>query len=181
MKVLYESYKLVKLTKPYIPGFLAFREVNFLVDLVNQLRAQKPALVPQIIFVDGNGTLHTRGFGSACHFGVLAGLPTVGVAKNLMFVDGLSTDSVKQKFRDQCHRGGDAIPLIGDSGVCHGWALKSTDDSNNPIYISSGHRISQKLALDLSKSVCDYRIPEPVRQADLRSRNYIRKYYRPSK
>ena len=33
--------------------------------------------------VDGNGLLHPRECGIACHIGVVTGLPTLGVAKNL--------------------------------------------------------------------------------------------------
>jgi deoxyinosine 3'endonuclease (endonuclease V) len=39
--------------------------------------------------VDGFGVLHPRGLGSASQLGVLAGLPTIGVAKNLLHVEGL--------------------------------------------------------------------------------------------
>ncbi len=61
MSVLYEDYRLVQLTRPYIPGFLAFREVDHLLELVQKLRACAPQLVPHVCFVDGNGVLHPRG------------------------------------------------------------------------------------------------------------------------
>lgn len=81
LNVVYERYQMVRLTKPYIPGFLAFREVPFLLDLLNELRKTRPELVPQVVFMDGNGVLHPRGCGVACHFGVVADIPTIGVAK----------------------------------------------------------------------------------------------------
>lgn len=60
-QVVYERYKFVELKLPYIPGFLAFREVGFLVDLINELKENHPELLPQLILVDGNGYLHPRG------------------------------------------------------------------------------------------------------------------------
>lgn len=38
---------MVSLTAPYVSGFLAFREVPFLVDAVRRLREKEPRLVPQ--------------------------------------------------------------------------------------------------------------------------------------
>lgn len=72
---------MVQLTQPYIPGFLAFREVDHLLALLERLRASRPELVPDVIFVDGNGVLHPRGFGLASHLGVLARIPTVGLRR----------------------------------------------------------------------------------------------------
>lgn len=40
----------------------------------------------QILLVDGNGLLHARQFGSACHIGVEYDIPTIGVAKNLLSI-----------------------------------------------------------------------------------------------
>lgn len=52
---------MVHLSSPYVPEYLAFREVEFLVNCVSRLLKSKPELVPQVILVDGNGMLHPRG------------------------------------------------------------------------------------------------------------------------
>lgn len=48
LQVLYEDCRHVQLTQPYISGFLAFREVPFLVEQVDRLREQRPELIPQV-------------------------------------------------------------------------------------------------------------------------------------
>lgn len=50
--------------------------------------------------MDGCGILHPQGFGAACHLGVVTGLPTVGVAKNLLFVEGLDRKGVHQALQE---------------------------------------------------------------------------------
>eukprot|EP01127_Copromyxa_protea_P003108 TRINITY_DN12978_c0_g1_i1.p1 TRINITY_DN12978_c0_g1~~TRINITY_DN12978_c0_g1_i1.p1 ORF type:complete len:243 (-),score=54.72 TRINITY_DN12978_c0_g1_i1:166-894(-) len=174
LKVLHERMEMVKLTLPYIPGFLAFREVSFLNNLIKRFSEEHPEDVPQLIFVDGNGYLHPRGFGLACHLGVLTGIPTIGIGKTLMYVDGLDKKSVKQKFVTHCKKGGDHVDLVGQSGHVWGSAFKSTDTATNPIYVSIGHKVNLETAVKLTKEACLFRIPEPVRQADLRSRDYLR-------
>ena len=143
LKVVYEVYEMVKLTKPYIPGFLAFREVPFLLALLQNLRKNRPELVPQVIFMDGNGVLHPRGCGVASHFGVVADIPTLGVAKTyshlihckltlpcrLMYVDGLSIETVKPEFRARALHAGDSMELKGDSGRVWGAAFRGSEDS----------------------------------------------------
>ncbi|XP_073876949.1 endonuclease V isoform X1 [Macaca fascicularis] len=60
LEVVYEESRMVSLTAPYVSGFLAFREVPFLLELVQQLREKEPGLMPQVLLVDGNGVLHHR-------------------------------------------------------------------------------------------------------------------------
>nr|XP_031541712.1 endonuclease V isoform X3 [Vicugna pacos] len=166
---------MVSLTAPYVSGFLAFREVFFMVDAVRRLREKEPHLVPQVLFVDGNGVLHHRGFGVACHLGVLTDLPCVGVAKKLLQVDGLENSALhKEKIR-LLRAGGDSFPLMGGSGTVLGMALRSHDHSTKPLYVSVGHKMSLEAAVRLTHGCCRFRIPEPVRQADIRSRGYIRR------
>ncbi|XP_017497950.1 endonuclease V isoform X2 [Manis javanica] len=129
----------------------------------------------QVLLVDGNGVLHHRGFGVACHLGILTDLPCVGVAKKLLQVDGLENNALhKEKIR-LLRAGGDTFPLMGGSGTILGMALKSHDHSTKPLYVSVGHKVSLEAAVRLTRGCCKFRIPEPVRQADIRSRDYIRR------
>ncbi|XP_069337884.1 endonuclease V isoform X1 [Eulemur rufifrons] len=175
LKVVYEESRMVSLTAPYVSGFLAFREVPFLVDAVRRLQAKEPGLVPQVILVDGNGVLHHRGFGVACHLGVLTGLPCIGVAKKLLHVDGLKNNALHKEKIQLLQAGGDSFPLTGESGTVLGMALRSHDHSSKPLYISVGHKMGLETAVRLTQRCCRFRIPEPVRQADIRSREHIRK------
>eukprot|EP01132_Coremiostelium_polycephalum_P002019 gene2019-2486_t len=175
LKVVYQDLRFVKLTLPYIPSFLAFRETPFLMDQINAMRQSNSPFIPQVILVDGNGLLHPRGFGLACHLGVLSGIPTIGIGKTFFHVDGLDAKSIKDKvINGGCKDGGDHVKVVGESGKVWGAAVISHKDSKNPIYVSQGHRLSLDTCLQIVKLTTTYRIPEPVRQADLKSREYIR-------
>ena len=78
---------------PYIPGFLAFREVPHVMKLLKRNK------VPiECILVDGNGILHNNGCGFASYLGVLINIPTIGVSKKFFDVDGLKKSKVTQMF-----------------------------------------------------------------------------------
>lgn len=100
LKVVYEDFEYVRLDEPYVPGFLAFREIPSLIPLFDKLREKKPELWPQVILVDGNGIIHQNGFGLACHLGVLLNTPTVGCGKTFFYVDGLSKQRVEEDCED---------------------------------------------------------------------------------
>src|SRR5271166_2568334 len=53
IEIVYEDHKIVRLTIPYISGFLAFREVPHYKDLLDILKLKAPQFFPQIILVDG--------------------------------------------------------------------------------------------------------------------------------
>ncbi|XP_068920211.1 endonuclease V isoform X1 [Petaurus breviceps papuanus] len=166
---------MVNLTAPYVSGFLAFREVPFLVDAIKRLQKKEPSLMPQVLLVDGNGVLHHRGFGVACHIGILTDLPCIGVAKKLLHVDGLKNNDLHKEKIQQLKMGGDTFPLLANSGAILGMALKSHSKSSKPLYVSVGHKMSLGTSVCLIQACCRYRIPEPIRQADMRSREYIRR------
>ncbi len=84
--------------------------------------------------------------------------------------------SVGTAAAEQLHKGGDWMPLVGQSGSTWGAALRSTDTTTNPIFVSVGHRVSLATACALAARCCQFRVPEPVRQADQRSREFLRQH-----
>jgi len=174
-EVIYSRFEMVELKLPYMSGFLAFREVPFLLKLVEDLKQNHPELFPQLIMVDGNGSYHQRGFGLACHLGVLANIPTIGCGKTYLNVDGITFQQIKE-WEKTLSKGGEHHALIGQSGTVWGALFRATSTSSKAIFISPGHRISLETTIKIVKLSCSYRIPEPVRQADLMSREYIRKH-----
>lgn len=135
---------------PYIPGFLAFREVPALVDAYRQLPVK-----PELLFVDGHGISHPRGLGIASHLGVLLDCPTIGVAKSIL---------VGRPEGELGNRAGDTIPLMW-KGQTIGAVLR-TKPNVQPVYIATGHKISLETAVFwVTQCLTRYRLPEPTRQA----------------
>ncbi|KAF9365432.1 hypothetical protein BGX34_010059 [Mortierella sp. NVP85] len=191
LKVVYENHAKVKLTLPYIAGYLAFREVEPLMGLIDTLRANRPELEPQVILVDGCGILHPRGFGLASHLGLLANIPTIGCSKNYLVIDGdgpilgAQPTEFKYTFRDFVEDHPEAqglMELKGEvTGKVYGAALsaatkQSGEGAQNPVFVSIGHRVSLETSVALVRACSLYRVPEPIRQADLKSRTEIRKW-----
>ena len=183
LEVVHVSMHHCTMDLPYIPGFLAFREVRPLQFLIDGLRQAHPELVPQLILVDGNGKLHYRRCGQATHLGIVCDIPTIGCAKKLLAVDGLMRDVVKPTLIKQYEDSGgklNSLPLQSPlTGELLGVAALTGNSSRQPIYVSPGHRVSVQSAWRLVESMGKTRIPEPVRQADLRSRAYIRQHFPP--
>lgn len=135
---------------PYVPGLLSFRELPALLAALARLSQR-----PDLVFVDGQGIAHPRRLGIAAHFGVVSGLPSIGVAKKRLH----------GRFEPPGPARGDRSPIL-DGGACIGWALRSRPRCN-PLIVSPGHRVSVDGALDWTlRSLRGYRLPEPTRLAD---------------
>ena len=140
-----------RVTFPYIPGLLSFRELPVLLEAFRRL-----PLVPDVVLVDGQGIAHPRRLGLASHLGLWLGIPTVGCAKSRLCGE----------HPPPGRRRGDRVPL------CQGGeeigAVLTTRDNVKPLYISPGHRMDIATAVDLTLACGGrYRLPEPTRQAHL--------------
>mgnify|MGYP001259544263 CR=1 FL=1 len=174
-QVVYEDYIVCNLSIPYISGFLGFREIPQYTKLLDKMKSDPTLskLFPQVLMIDGAGVLHERKFGCACQIGTQYDIPTIGVAKTLMCVDGLNERQVKQDFVNNCKTKSDSIELVGQSGYVYGLALKTALNVINPLYISVGHKISLGTAKKLVLSTCIYKNPEPIRNSDIKSKLYL--------
>jgi len=149
LKLIERATSRVRITLPYVPGFLSFREEPAVIAAYNKLRNK-----PDMILFDGQGIAHPRKAGLACAVGITLDKPTIGCAKTRLI--GEYTDPKKTK--------GSASPLFYNDEIV-GFVLRTKDDTK-PIFVSPGHKISLKTAKQIALACCTkYRIPEPLRYA----------------
>jgi deoxyribonuclease V len=145
---LLETQTVMQLAKfPYIPTFLAFREVPAAVACVKRLKIQ-----PDVFLVDGHGLAHSYRCGFASHLGLALRRPTVGVAKNKLVGEHVEI--------------GENSYLVQSGEVIA--AVVSHHSGSKPVYVSVGHLLSLETAVKIVKHCTrGGRIPEPIRQAHL--------------
>ena len=146
------------ITFPYVSGFLTFRELPLLLELFD--RAQSAGRRAELVFVDGNGILHPRRAGIAACFGVLTGIPTIGIGKKLLLgsVDLKRVTPAAPQF------------VVADEYRL-GAAMKAKSTSR-PIFVSPGHLVDLEDALRMTRLLLHgHRLPEPVFHADAVSRS----------
>ncbi|MFW6111886.1 MAG: endonuclease V [Candidatus Bipolaricaulota bacterium] len=146
-----ETYAQSEVKFPYIPGYLAFRELPALVNLLEGMGEK--GVLAEVIFVDGNGLLHPRKAGLASHLGVELSHPTIGVAKSLLCGDVNERDLASGETRK-----------VEVDGEVLGLAIK-TYERANPIYVSVGNKIGLEQAGRLVLEYSKYKLPEPIRRA----------------
>ena len=145
------GYSLVKteVNFPYVPGYLAFREIPALMQAWEQLPVK-----PDVLIADGHGIAHPRRMGIAAHFGVLTDKPTVGCAKKKLI--GIYKEPGLEKFDST---------LLYDKEEMIGCVLRAKKNVK-PVFISPGHKMDIKSSLELIKKCShNHRIPEPTRLA----------------
>jgi deoxyribonuclease V len=134
---------------PYIPGLLSFREVPTVLDALGKLK-----ILPDLLLCDGQGIAHPRRLGIASHLGLLTEIPSIGVAKTRLC--GRHQPVPDERGAWQPLTDGDEV--IG--------AVLRTRPGTNPLFISTGHRVSLTTALDyVMRCTTRYRLPETTRWA----------------
>ncbi len=160
-QVVEETTAVGRISFPYVPGLLAFRELPTVLDALAALRA-----TPDLVVCDGYGLAHPRRLGLASHLGVLTGLRTIGVAKT-PFVFGYEQPGPER---------GSCSPLLDlDTGEEVGRALR-TRVGVKPVFVSVGHRIGLDEAVAATLALAPhYRLPETTRRADALCREALRR------
>lgn len=155
-KVLETKHYSGKIDVPYMPGFLAFRELPLVLKAAELLEHE-----PDLYVFDGNGYLHPRHMGIATHASFYLNKPTVGIAKTYFRVDK------KTDYTEPGNEAGSFTDIVID-GEVYGRALR-THTGVKPVFVSVGNRISLDTACRLALELTDResRVPVPTRLADL--------------
>jgi deoxyribonuclease V len=141
----YES----RLTFPYVPGLLAFREITSVVGALREVESE----VDAVIF-DAHGLAHPRGMGLASHLGIFVDVPSVGCAKSRLVGEHEEPGPKKGDTADLVYR----KKVVGK--------VVRTRPGVSPVYVSVGNRIDLVSSVDLVLRCCTrYRLPETTRQA----------------
>lgn len=149
---------------PYLTGYLAFRELPPLLDLIERVR-RFDRLAP-VVLVDGSGRLHPRRAGIACNLGVAARVASIGVAKKLLAGRVESPEPLEA---------GRSVQVVDQEGEILGLAIRSSPRSRRSIYVSVGHGLDLETAERLVRTtLAGHRLPEPIRWADRLSREAAR-------
>lgn len=114
---------------PYVPGLLSFREAPAYLEALAALPE-----APEALLVDGQGVAHPRGLGIASHLGVHLDLPSVGVAKRLLY--GRPEAPLPEEK-------GAAVRLLAPDGRPLGYVYRSRTGVK-PLYVSPGHRVGPR-------------------------------------
>jgi deoxyribonuclease V len=148
-----------KISYPYVPGLLSFREVPLLLKAFECLER-----LPDVVLCDGQGVAHPRRLGLASHLGLWLNLPTVGCAKTRLVGRHAKLGPRRGQYRSLLHR---------DQKV--GVVLRTRTDVK-PLYVSPGHLAGIDSSRRLVARCClQTRLPEPIRRAHLAVQRAVRK------
>lgn len=146
---------------PYVPGYLTFREGPAIMSALKKLKRK-----PDLLVCDGQGIAHPRRIGIAAHLGVLLDMPSIGCAKTRLIGDYAEPGRKKGNWSYLKHNG----EIIG--------AVLRTRSGVKPVFVSPGHKIDMTGSIEIVLNCTDkYRIPEPLRRADMLSKKIKRKWY----
>lgn len=149
-------------------GSIAFYGMSEVPHYLTLLRRCPACVYPDLALIEGHGVLHNRQAGPATQFGIESGVPTVGVAKNLVSVDWVDERAVQCQFHQVCCRPGDMIPIFSatrDALGNHTVLGAAVNVANTPLYVSVGHGVSLETATDIIIAVSKDVNPEPLRKA----------------
>lgn len=152
--ILEEAYAFRKLSFPYVPGYLTFREGPALFNAVKKLKRK-----PDLFLFDGQGIAHQHHMGLATHLGILLNTPSVGCAKSRLVGQYKEPGNSKGESTELLYKG----RTVG--------AVLRTRTNIKPLFVSPGHLIDIRDSLDVVLACTGkFRIPEPLRYADRLSR-----------
>lgn len=156
-EVLETAHASRKVTFPYIPGLLSFREAPACIAAVEKLRKQ-----PDLFLVDGQGVAHPRRLGLAAHLGLFFEKPTIGCAKSRLIGTYEEPPFEKGSYTLLT----DKTTVESDARSETIGAVVRTRTNVKPLFVSVGNKCTLDNAIEITLAcTTKYRLPEPTRLA----------------
>jgi len=157
-EVVEKTTAIQKVTFPYIPGLLSFREAPVCLAAVEKLKIE-----PDVFIIDGQGIAHPRRFGLASHLGLFFDKPTIGCAKSRLTGTFKEPPPEKGKYTLLLDK-----PIYKSQSTRHETigAVVRTRTNVEPVFVSVGNKCTLKDAIEITLAyTTKYRLPEPTRLA----------------
>ncbi len=158
------AYALRKVTFPYIPGLLSFREVPACIAAVKKLKNE-----PDLFIIDGQGVAHPRRLGLAAHLGLFFDKPTIGCAKSRLtglFEEPPLGKGAYSLLKDKKGMKQDTQHAIPDTQYETIGAVVRTRTNVKPVFVSVGNKCTLEDVIKITLGcTTKYRLPEPTRLA----------------
>lgn len=135
-----------EVTFPYIPGFLAFRELPIIIKLYDKVKCEISENT--LFFVDGHGLSHPRKAGIATHFGVTTNSFSIGIAKKILYGKISKPNFLQDNQLYHC-------TVINSKGNVIAIAIKTSFFNRNKImnsktlFLSIGNKLNLKNSFEL--------------------------------
>jgi len=153
-----------KVTFPYIPGLLSFREAPVCIAAVEKLKNE-----PDLFIIDGQGIAHPRRLGLAAHLGLFFDKPTIGCAKSRLtgqFEEPPLEKGAYTLLKDKKRMKPDTQYTIRNTQYETIGAVVRTRTNVKPVFVSVGNKCLLKDAIKITLGcTTKYRLPEPTRLA----------------
>ena len=149
LEVQSERCLVTRLDFPYVPSFLCFREGPPILEMIGAMESQ-----PEVYLINAHGVAHPIGCGCASYVGVLANVPTIGVASRNLCGE--------QRFEPI--RVGEYVPVIHNERIV-GWVLKTREECR-PVFVSPWHCVTLRSSLDIVLTCSETnKLPKPLSSA----------------
>ena len=151
-EIVEKAHTISKSPMHYIPGYRAFRDGSAILQTYYALESE-----PHVLMILGHGIAHPLKCGLATYVGVELGKPALGVAKKLLAGD------VKDN----------KIKVLNETRG----ELVKTKEHAKPLYVSIGHMLSLKTAVDLvtKTNIPPHKLPEPLHLAHRHASSLLKK------
>ena len=144
------------LSFPYTPNFFAFSCGPAILSILEKVD------LPDLLIFPGRGIVHPRKVGLATRLGILLDIPAIACSKRFLSRDYSEPEKRKGSY-EYIFEGKEKVGIV----------LRSRNNTK-PIFISPGNKISVDSSSKIILHCCTkYRLPEPLRQAQILARKEI--------